>query len=553
MSYNLTLTSVIMMLLPICFPGTAGAQYHELGYGEPYQLAGKRMVFTTWYWVRPGQFDYVDDEGKSVLAKRAVKSLPGDPHVHWKEIDFPHGIRLVSETAQRGQIQIKAEKPWEADGIEITSLYQLNADAGPAAGKILAWGHCKPGGNCYFESTDGGVTWLRPNLGLVDFQGSKANNLGGDGMFRGFYDAAAPPEERFKQAYNAEWSLEEFEKSGYKNRRPYSRMALEIAPGRVQAVWGFTSPDGLQWTRTKEQLMVECNDGGQYVYFDPKLKKYCMIMRSHMIGPRADGFLPVPKKDPNEMWHKAAIRFGIGRSESDNFREFPLSESILETSNDMSPSDSIQFCMYTTIPGAPDHHLLFPSRWIRAEDSVVIDFYTSYDGRLWTKMGAPVLSTTNWGEPEGGAVWATNPGLVEFANGDWAIPYSGYLLPAKYPRGDMAQRWGIAVWPKGRLIALEAPEEGQFTTMAFVAPGNTLRINAVTRSSGEIRVEAADLHGKTIPGRSFDDAIPIVGDQHRTIVQWKGGDDIGVKPGAPLTLRFRMQRAKIYCLDFDSH
>ena len=28
--------------------GVARAQYHDLGYGEPYELAGKRMVFTTW-------------------------------------------------------------------------------------------------------------------------------------------------------------------------------------------------------------------------------------------------------------------------------------------------------------------------------------------------------------------------------------------------------------------------------------------------------------------------------------------------------------------------
>ncbi len=28
--------------------------------GEPYQLAGNRMVFTTWYYVRPGGFAWLD-------------------------------------------------------------------------------------------------------------------------------------------------------------------------------------------------------------------------------------------------------------------------------------------------------------------------------------------------------------------------------------------------------------------------------------------------------------------------------------------------------------
>ena len=51
-------------------PGVVRAHYHELGYGEPYELTGKRIVFTTWYWVRPGEYDWVDDQGKTVLAKK---------------------------------------------------------------------------------------------------------------------------------------------------------------------------------------------------------------------------------------------------------------------------------------------------------------------------------------------------------------------------------------------------------------------------------------------------------------------------------------------------
>jgi hypothetical protein len=279
----------LALLLMLACPVRVRGQYHEIGYGEPYQLHGKRMVFTTWFWVKPGQTEWVNDEGKSVFVKRDVKALPGDPHVHWAGIDFPHGVRLVGEPAVKGQFPIKPEQPWEAEGIEITSLYQLPEKYGRLpAGGIMAWGTCKPGGSCYFESADG-VTWTRPSLGMVDFKGSKANNLGGGGMFRGFLDSNAPPEERFKQVMNVEWPQAEFEKK-YKDRRPYSRMALEIAPGRIQTAWGAVSPDGLNWKQLDEPLTVETCDGGQYVFFDKLLKKYVMIIRSHMVVPRAEGF-----------------------------------------------------------------------------------------------------------------------------------------------------------------------------------------------------------------------------------------------------------------------
>jgi hypothetical protein len=329
-------------------------------------------------------------------------------------------------------------------------------------------------------------------------------------------------------------------------------MALEISPGVVQAVWGFTSPDGFNWTRTAEPLTVETCDGGQYVYWDPKLKKYVIIIRTHMIGPRSERFAPQPKSsDQHEAYYKSTIRYAIGRSESSNFREFPLSEAILETTNDMPPTDNFQFCLYTTIPKAPDHHLMFPTRWKWAEDSCVVDLYTSHDGKVWNKAAAPVLNTSHWGEWDGGAVWALNPGLVELASGDWILPYRGDLLTTRYPRGNIAQRWGAAIWPKGRLMAIEAEDKGSFATVAFVAPGTKARINAVTKGTGEIRVEAADLRGKPIPGRTFDESIPINGDQHRQLVQWKGADDLGVKAGEPVMLRFRMSQAKIYCLDFE--
>jgi hypothetical protein len=465
-----------------------------------------------------------------------VKATATDPNTHWTEYDLPHEIRIVAEPAVKGELKIKPEYPWETNGIEIMTLFQRED-------KIMAWGRCQPGGACYLETIDG-VTWRRPKLGLVEFGGKQDNNLVPGFMGRICYDPSAPAEERFKAASNSDYELEKFEE--YKKRRPWSVMATETDPGRVHAVFGYVSPDGHQWKRLPDPLTVEVSDGGQYIYYDPMLKKYVMYLRAYMVGPRAKDY---PLK--HERWHAFGHRRAIGRTESANFREFPLSEVIIDTSLHMAPTDTFYFCTYTTVPHASDHHLMFPSRYRQAIDSTAIDLYTSYDGKRWDMVpGSPVLEPGNYGQWDGGAIWMPNDGLVEFGDGSWVMPYRGDPLPHKYPRGYYAERWGLAIWPKGRLIALEAPDEGRFTTMAFLAPGKKLHINALTHRAGEVVVEAADFNGKPFPGRGFDDAIPMIGDLYNAVVRWKNVNDLGVEPGQPIVLRFRMKRAKIYCLDF---
>jgi hypothetical protein len=76
-------------------------------------------------------------------------------------------------------------------------------------------------------------------------------------------------------------------------------------------------------------------------------------------------------------------------------------------------------------------------------------------------------------------------------------------------------------------------------------------INAVTDRAGQILVEVASPDGQTLPGRSFNEAIPIVGDQYRTPVTWRDGNLLTSNPGEPVQLRFRMEYANLYGLDFE--
>jgi hypothetical protein len=265
-----------------------------------------------------------------------------------------------------------------------------------------------------------------------------------------------------------------------------------------------------------------------------------------MIGSRAAGH-PYPQI----KHHQRVSRRAIGRTESTEFREFPFSQIIIETESDMHPSDQFYTNCYTTIPGAPEHHVMFPGLYNTTDDACDILFYSSYNGINWHRMpGEPLYRTQAFGAPDGGWIIA-HPNLVERKNGDWILPYDGYNVPHKYPRGSYKFMPGMLVWPKGRLAAIEAPEIGAFATVAFVPPGKRLKINAVTQRAGFIKVEIVDMDFNVVAGHSFAESTPIIGNYYYSTVSWAESDELGVATGQPIMIRFYMKMAKIYGLEFE--
>jgi hypothetical protein len=529
---------VLVVLLSAAATAVRGIE-HDRPAGEPYQLAGKRIVFTTWYFVRPGAPEWIDPQTGGGFPA-GTKVGPMDSNMVYYEP--PTGVKLVVEPAQRLGPIVKRDRRWEKMGLSINTLVR-DGD------KLRAWGSCQDdqgrGYTCYLESRDG-KTWDRPPLGLVEFEGTRDNNLIPFGVGTVFIDPVAPPAERFKSVQHGKFDPAKIE--AYQQTRPSSVMSTERASGWYpDCIVGAVSPDGLNWTALPDPISIEPSDTQVVAGYDARIKKYVMFTRSHMVGPRADG-QPVP---PRALGHNWATRRAIGRTESETFRQFPLSQVIVEPGSDMPPADTYYSNAYTTIPGAPDHYLMFPAVYHQMSDTTSIELQASYDNKLWHRApGSAVLKTSDFGEWDGGCVF-TRPNLVELPDGSWALPYTGYLYPHKYPRTAWAYDTGLAVWPKGRLMAIDAEDRGQFSTLAFIPPGSKLRINAVTRRAGDILVEVARLDGKPVAGRSFEQAKPLVGDLYQHAVAWDGAGDLGTAPGQPVILRFRMNKARIFGLEFE--
>ena len=149
------------------------------------------------------------------------------------------GIEWVMGTpVQHPEPVLVPDKPWEERGIgayntvwrEADGRWRMWYDASFLPG--LVEGARRLG---YAESADG-LHWEKPELGLVEFQGSKANNivaphheresLQGATVFR---DERAPVAERYKL-----WT----------KFRPTD---ADHGKGSQPGLWAMYSPDGIEW------------------------------------------------------------------------------------------------------------------------------------------------------------------------------------------------------------------------------------------------------------------------------------------------------------------
>jgi hypothetical protein len=496
--------------------------------GEPYELAGKRLAFTSWRYVRPGSFAWVDDKGKDVT----VSGSQGPTEARLVRRDSPRGIRLAVQPASRGGRVFPAIL-----NIAITTILKdgdLFKAWGTFSGDKGRW-------NVSIESADG-QTWSPPMEEFtLDGKPVSTMNLGEGTVF---LDPSAPASERFKLVTLGHFTFEEFEEFAKRNPERWEPRARREDAGYAFFVQGFVSPDGRAWTSLPEPLSVEHSDTQIVGYFDADLCKYVVYTRNWMVDPQS------PLAKGGAPWHSVGRR-SIGRTESEDFRRFPLSRIILVPPLDLPPSDVLYTNCRTSFPGAPREHLLFPTIWHTADDSTSVTVAASHDGSAWNSIpGGPVFGTAAFGQWDGGCVFA-RPNLLELPDGSFVLPYTGYDVPHKYPRGRFRFGTGYMVWPKGRLVGIVADEQGEFATIAFNCPGSRLLVNALTARGGRLLVAAADPGGAAVPGRSFDDCDPVIGDAYRVPVTWKGQDAIGVAKGTPLLLRFRLDRAKLFWVDFE--
>ncbi len=498
----------------------------------PFRLPSNVVYFHDWRYVNHGGYRYVDREGKPL----PLWTLEPPSPAKYEHQDIPVGVALRAKPAQRTEPVIRAEG---SDMLLVggsliyeDGLYRLWYDCWP--GSQIPSGMVGDHNFVRYAESHNGVDWTFPKLGLVEYEGSRQNNVVyGDPLTRQtgyhggcvFKDPSAPPAERYKAFYLG--YISQAKLAEFRLRRPDAVDPFLADRARVPALFGGTSPDGLHWTAMTEPLLVQTSDTHNICAYDPNLGKYVAYVRTWYMGRRS-----------------------IGRSESSDFRDFSFPEEIFWPDATQRPYDLWYANAKTLMPDTTDYHLMFPMRWSLIDDHFEFCLASSPDNIVWGWVpGGPVCVPGPAGAWDGGVV-APGYGLVQLPDKRTGLLVQGSPVPHKHPRRPPLGALGWAWWPQERLVGLYAVTEGAFALYPLLFQGRTVHLNYQTTPAGYIRVEALGPEGAVLPGRSFADCDPISGDDTDRVVSWRGETDLGHIEGTPVTLRFRLRTAELYAMRF---
>jgi hypothetical protein len=471
----------------------------------------RQFLFTDLRHIDPSDLAWRSPDGKSI----PVAGPPDPPVPAIADLGrVPRGIRLVAQpAAKEGPVENLPGRVIHADGLYRSWTIQTKYPSGKNLGSYSAAPAEAIAVRCG-ESKDG-YAWTWRDAGEI-----KVSDVTGiDGEFF-FIDPHAAPDERFKCIYNARvlsdvgplWEQ-------YRKIHPRHR-DLRLNHDYIYCLFGMVSPDGLAWKPISEPLMVHKGDTDNTVYYDEWLGKYVLYTRLYWMQRRM-----------------------IARAESDDFRRWTPVDPIVSPGLE----DPVSFDVYTNgrtcYPGLPEHHLMFPLFYRRYTQTAEIHLHSSLDGIRWDRVpGGPVLTPGDPGAWDGEFIGAGKD-LVPLGKDRIAIPYSGSTHPHKSPRwpGVISSATGWASWPKGRLCAIRADEEGQFSTFGVEITGQQLKINARVRRAGEIRIGLIGTNG-----RSVGECDPITGDSLAHPVTWKGDSALRRDRGQTVILHFALRAADLF-------
>ena len=157
----------------------------------------------------------------------------------------------------------------------------------------------------------------------------------------------------------------------------------------------------------------------------------------------------------------------------------------------------------------------------------------STDGQTWHRAGnrERILGCGPRGRFDSGSVY---PPHAPFVVGEeiWVYYGGSNELHGEPPRYGEAVRRGIclAKIQKDRLVCLKTDNEGLVTTAPLSIKPDSLWINA-DATGGSLQVELVDPFGRVLPGKGFDDCVPLTGDETEHRVRWKGDRKVAIGTG----------------------
>jgi hypothetical protein len=419
------------------------------------------------------------------------------------------GVALKMHKPQAQEVVLTCDAPWEGNTsayftfFEDGGLYRVYYRGSHFDETSKKSSHVETA--CYAESRDG-LNWTKPNLGLMEFNGSKENNivLIGEGChnFAPFKDTnpRCPPESRYK--------------------------ALARAGAGLRA---WQSSDGIRWSRIRKEPVITAGafDSQNLAFYDAKLGAYRSYWRYFRGGvpdgrgkmtPRLRDIRTAISKDFLTWFDQADLQYGSAPDEQ----------------------------LYTNAiqPYARAQHLLigFPTRYEPKHSQVEPVLMTSRDGVNFRRWPEPVIPIDAPQDRDGNRSNYMALGLLSLP-GDAGL--SVYGTEAYYKgRGSRVRRFSYRM---DGFASASAQEKGTLVTKTLTFSGAKLTLNVVSKRT--TRVEVQDAAGKAYPGFQLSDCIPIQGDFIKQEVRWKEAK-VESLAGKAVRLHFELQEADLFALQF---
>lgn len=484
---------------------------------------------------------------------------------------------------QPQDVAIVHDAPWEGSGSGYHSLFQ---DGGLYRMYYKSWQIdplSEAGGKekvkhdlfCAYAESDDGIHWRKPVLGLVEFKGSKANNIVMASGVVGKVDADAGHPAVFKDENPAAPADARY-KAILRSRQPRGLLA-------------FKSPDGLHWSPLADAPIITDGafDSQNLAFWDGARQEYRAYWRIFTEG-----------AGTGENWKPKGYR-AIRTATSKDFIHW-------ENQADVRYVDSPPEHLYTNQvkPYYRAPHLLigFPARYIErghdaeragagvpagspAADAKRISQWPpslrSLPEREHREMRAAASERYGAAITEG-LLMASRDGVL-FKRWNEAFLPPGPERPGTWNYGHQYIGWHMletksalagapneislyaveSYWTDNSsalrrytlrldgFVSVQAPMAGgELVTRPIRFQGRQLALNFSTSGAGSVRVEIQDAAGRPIPGFALADCPPVFGDAIDRPVRWTAGPGVGALAGQVVRLRFVLNDADLYAYQF---
>ncbi len=402
---------------------------------------------------------------------------------------------------------------------------------------------------CYATSKDG-VHWEKPKLGVVEFNGSKDNNI----VYKGRFWASGrvvkdkrekDPRKRYKFFHSDVYGIPP-QKDIRAEDEGKTWTIREMIDNWVDATCLAFSPDGIHWTPYEGNPVevVGLADGQGDALWDARLKKFISSRRPFVKAGASIRRIAISYSDDLIHWtypETVIIPDELDTKELYDLTIFPY-ENIYFGCLSMFDSDKKQNIV---------QQLVFSrdlKQWDRLPTRDVfigLGERTDFDAGM-VSPARPIVV--------GDQIYIYYTG-VNKAHNNWVVERGIGLLTLKLDRfigrrtirGKTAKHLTeTAIDRNGEVMNnTDATEEGMLLTRPFICEGNSLQINCAC-PEGTLKVEVLNTVGKIYKGFEKDACVAFTGDALQHEIKWNNKKNLSRLKGKDIRLRFYLQNAELY-------